>query len=227
MVRVGAHVRRAALVGAAISAFCLSGVAAAQSIAANDYHIAAQDLGQALSALARQAGLQLVADGDLIQGKRSTAVTGHLSLEEALEQVLDRTGLTATISDNTIVIRGRSEPPRDERTHAAESSSDVVVTGSRIRGRAPAGAAVTAIDRTAIEQTGYATTQRSSRPCRRISGAARTRPPQRRHAAMPTSTRPMDPASTCADSARPRPWCCSMASAPRWRASPAYLPIFR
>ncbi|QKR98296.1 TonB-dependent receptor [Sphingomonas sp. CL5.1] len=159
MVRVGAHVRRAALVGAAISAFCLSGVAAAQSIAANDYHIAAQDLGQALSALARQAGLQLVADGDLIQGKRSTAVTGHLSLEEALEQVLDRTGLTATISDNTIVIRGRSEPPRDERTHAAESSSDVVVTGSRIRGRAPAGAAVTAIDRTAIEQTGYATTQ--------------------------------------------------------------------
>lgn len=156
---MGARMRRAGMVGAAIGAFCCSSVASAQSVPATDYHIPSQDLGRALSTLARESGLQLVADGDLIEGKRSSPVNGHLSPQEAVQQALEGTGLSAIISGNTIVIRGRSEPPQTEVTDAAAPSSDIVVTGTNIHGARPVGSSLITLDRQDIDRSGYATTQ--------------------------------------------------------------------
>ena len=56
--------------------------AAPVTAASTDFHIPAQPLDQALAQLARQAGLQLLAAPELVQGRRAPAVEGRLRSEE-------------------------------------------------------------------------------------------------------------------------------------------------
>jgi hypothetical protein len=55
--------------------------------------IPAQPLAQALAALARQTGLQLVYVSGVVRDQRSHAVSAGLSANEALARVLEGTGL--------------------------------------------------------------------------------------------------------------------------------------
>lgn len=74
------------------------------------YAISAQPLASALAQFARQNGLQLSFDAALAQGKMAPAVSGQLSLEQALAQLLQGSGLGWTLTtDRTLLLF--SQPP--------------------------------------------------------------------------------------------------------------------
>lgn len=128
---------------------------------AQDYDLPAQALGDALRAVARSSGQSIIVPTDLVAGKRAPALKGEFSPEAALAQLLAGSGLTAhRVGDALVIQRIDAESAQDAQgTGEGAGDQSIVVTGTRIRGRAPAGASVITIDRAAIAQSGYATTQ--------------------------------------------------------------------
>ena len=122
----------------------------AQQVVARDYDIASQDLGAAINQLAAASGQQIIVADDLVQGRRSHAVRGRLTVEAALETMLGGSGLRASLVGAAFVVRQGDTP-------AGEPGEDIIVTGTHIRGRPPVGSAVITIDRKAIDDSGYAT----------------------------------------------------------------------
>jgi iron complex outermembrane receptor protein len=146
------------LAGAAlVVAVAASTPAAAQT---RSFDVAAQPASSGIPAFARQAGVQILASGNLVAGKQTQQVKGSYSVEEGLRLLLDGTGLTADFkgSGQIITIRAASR-----LASAAEAESvivdDVVVTGSLIRGANNPTNHVITIDRDAIERSGVGTTQ--------------------------------------------------------------------
>lgn len=95
------HLRRLAL-ALAVSAAATHGYAA-QAPAA--IQIQAQPLAQALAQLGQQTNLQLFFSPDLVAGKQAPAVSGNLAPEQALQQLLQGSGLTYEISQDTVVVK--------------------------------------------------------------------------------------------------------------------------
>ncbi|WP_312936090.1 TonB-dependent siderophore receptor [Pseudomonas sp.] len=79
----------------------LGNVAQAEPVAVN---IPASSLNDALTALARQTGLQLLFEPGLVSGKRSTAVSGTMEPGQALDLLLINAGLTYRIDNGTVII---------------------------------------------------------------------------------------------------------------------------
>lgn len=95
----------------------LLGLLAAQPVLAADVarilqlNIPSQPLETALTALARQADLQILFTPDLVRGHRSTEVAGSLSATDALRRLLDGSDIEFVVDDSdTIVLRLRSQP---------------------------------------------------------------------------------------------------------------------
>lgn len=84
-------------------AVALPAVAHAQE-AAQDINVAAGDLGAALQRYSAATGVQLVYSSDLVAGKRSPGVSGRMSPQQALGQLLAGTGLSARVSGNTATL---------------------------------------------------------------------------------------------------------------------------
>ena len=125
------------------------------------YDLPMQSLGDALRKVARRSGASIVAPTVLIAGKRAPALKGEFSPETAVARLLAGSGLTSRRVGGALVIRREGAQSAQDAQGTGEGAGDgeILVTGTRIRGRAPAGSAVTRIDRTAIEQSGYTTTQ--------------------------------------------------------------------
>lgn len=85
------------------AAFALPAAAQAQE-AQQNIDIAAGDLGTALQRYSAATGVQLVYSSDLVAGKRSPGVSGRMSLQQALEQLLAGTGLSARVQGNTATL---------------------------------------------------------------------------------------------------------------------------
>ncbi len=77
--------------------------------AQRSFNIPAQPLASALNAFGRQSGLQVSLAASTSQGITSRAVSGNLSAQAALGQLLEGTGIPYSISNGTAVI-GRSAP---------------------------------------------------------------------------------------------------------------------
>jgi iron complex outermembrane receptor protein len=96
--------------------------------------IPAQDLNSALLALASRAGVQIGYDSTRVQGLRSTAVSGTLTLHEALAQMLAGTGYTySTVSPTRVALveapRGSGAavlPPLTAQGEAAVPSTGTI-----------------------------------------------------------------------------------------------------
>ena len=117
----------------------------------------AQPLVDALHSLALASGQTVLADADVIGSRPAPQVRGTLTVGEALTLLLAGTNLEGVAVGDGYAIR-----PVHAGTVAAgvaSSSPEILVTGTRIRGSAPTGAHVIALDRTTIEQSGLATTQ--------------------------------------------------------------------
>ncbi|WP_161989068.1 TonB-dependent receptor [Sphingomonas glacialis] len=127
--------------------------AAAQSDRPRDFDIAAQSLQLALQQVALQSGQQVIVPSVLAEGLKSKAIKGHYTAFEAISLLLRGTGLQAVAVGNTLVIQ------RETAIEGDGGGPDLLVTGTRIRGRGPVGSSVISIDRKAIDESGFATTQ--------------------------------------------------------------------
>ncbi|MBV1691390.1 TonB-dependent receptor [Novosphingobium sp. G106] len=116
------------------------------------YDIPAQPLGDALAAAAQRAGVAILAPTPLVAGRRAPALKGQFSPEEAIRQLLSGSGLVLErVGDSYVVKRsGRSE------IDPADTDTDIVVTGSRIRG-APVASTLVRLSAESIRNTGQAT----------------------------------------------------------------------
>ncbi|HWU13387.1 MAG TPA: TonB-dependent receptor, partial [Caulobacter sp.] len=126
------------------------------------YDLKPQPLAQALSEVARVSGRQVVVSSSLVRGKTAPALNGRYTPDQAYEVLLSGSGLKLTPVGAALVVQtaggrdaGVGEPPAGD----AEILSELIVTGTRIRGAAPVGSNLISITRRDIEASGYATTQ--------------------------------------------------------------------
>ncbi len=83
-----------------------SAQAAAQATAPTfDISVPAQPLAAALNELSRQTGTQVLASGDTVSRINAPAVSGRLTLQEALDRLLAGSGLSAVREGRAVVIR--------------------------------------------------------------------------------------------------------------------------
>lgn len=122
---------------AGVAGVGLPSVALAQDREVYQFDLPAQDLGDALRAVAARAGWELYASADDINGVEAPRLHGALTARQAIEQLLAGTNLSARFPKGAVIIRGRA----DAAASAGAASTDIVVTGSRILG-APSSAPV-------------------------------------------------------------------------------------
>lgn len=161
--------RRALLASAAALSLTLAGQAAAQSkpVASRPvqakttqpYDQKAQDLGPALAAVAQASGVELIAPQALIAGKTAPPLKGRYTADQAFARLLADTGLALTPVDGKLVLRRVPVAPGETPAGDAEVLSELVVTGTLIRGEAPIGSNLIAVSRDDIDQAGQATAQ--------------------------------------------------------------------
>ncbi|MEM9741228.1 MAG: TonB-dependent receptor [Pseudomonadota bacterium] len=126
--------------------------------------IPAGTLQDGIRSIADDFGLSIAAPEDLVTGKRISAITGSLSVRQAITRVLRGTGLTYEVAGKAaIVIKPNSQLPMKQDAivpNAAEQESSVetiLVTGTNIKGLTPESTPVTIIDRQQIQASGQAT----------------------------------------------------------------------
>lgn len=159
---------------ASVSSFALSAPAQAQAPdaaapmaqAEREYNIPAQPLSTALLRFAEQSDLQILFGQQELEGFASAPVVGRFTPAQALSVLMSRSDLEARITPaGAVAIEAAARPQtgggRDDGGYGisdeASRSDELVVTGTRIRGAAPAGANVITLDRTAIDQSGRST----------------------------------------------------------------------
>lgn len=149
-----------AMVLALLSApLVLATPAAAQDADRLSLDLPTQAMARSLHELAARGGVTIVADEALVAGRTAPALQGTFTLDQALGKVLAGSGLVGIATGQGYAIRPAASSQPKSRQSADSTADDIVVTGTRIRGSAPAGAAVIAIDRKAIEESGRATLQ--------------------------------------------------------------------
>ncbi|MEG1768198.1 MAG: TonB-dependent siderophore receptor [Comamonas sp.] len=102
--------------------------------AAREIRIAAQPLGDALNAWARQTQMQMAVQHALVAGKTAPAVAGQLTPRQALDRLLQGSGLVANVQGSTVSIRRAPEPGQDASlaavTVTAQGPQDGTTEGS-------------------------------------------------------------------------------------------------
>lgn len=170
MSRYASHLRRGLLATAATLVLTV-GVAASAAAASpavqgdhQTYDLKAQPLATALAEAARISGRPIVVSARLAQGKVAPALQGRYTAEQAYAALLSGSGLKLVAVGGNLVVQpaaAEAEAPAagEPRAGDADTLSELVVTGTRIRGAAPVGSNLITIGRDDIEASGYATTQ--------------------------------------------------------------------
>lgn len=110
-------------------ALALAVSAAAANSYADSIQIQAQPLASALKQLGQQTQLQLFFSPELVAGKQAPAVSGNLAPEQALQQLLQGSGLTFEQSADTVVVKP-AQPAGTFTTGSLElAPTDVKVVG--------------------------------------------------------------------------------------------------
>lgn len=126
------------------------------------FDIPAEPLGQALTDFSRASSQQIVFSEDVTAGKATKALHGRFTAAQALDALLAGTNLRIETNASGVMMV-RSKNVQAARDQGAASNTDgtietVVVTGSHIRGVAPAGSPVTTYSRDDIDKSGAGTT---------------------------------------------------------------------
>ncbi|ESQ93999.1 TonB-dependent receptor [Asticcacaulis benevestitus] len=124
---------RAALMGSVAAVVMIAQPAAAQT---QVYNIPAQDAATAIPAFVKQSGLQVLATAQDLQGVRTNAVSGSLTSDAALKQLVANTGLTIKTNDGTsaVIVRASAANASASDAMAGAPEADpqeVVVVGMR------------------------------------------------------------------------------------------------
>jgi len=126
--------------------------ASAQALAPQSYDLEAQDLGDALRAIGRISGREIIFPSDVVVGKRAPRLQGLYAPDDAIRMLLQDSGLVAEFRRDVVLIRGRSSPSGAIETRPA-ADADIIVTGTHIRG-AESTSPVIVASRTKIEEQG-------------------------------------------------------------------------
>ncbi|PJI87189.1 TonB-dependent receptor [Sphingomonas koreensis] len=140
------------------AALLASSPAPAQGDTRQQLRLPEQRLDLSLRVIATRFGRNISIPSELVAGRSAPAIDGLYSFEQAVAELLRDSGLTAVPAGRGLAVR-RSRAATASDAAPGSEGDDIVVTGSRIRGVAPAGARVVAISRDDIERSGYATTQ--------------------------------------------------------------------
>ena len=133
------------------------------------FQIEAQPLSTALTKFAEQSDIVVMAPGHLVNGKRAPSIEGVLSPADALDKLLQGTGLAANRDASGAIFLAAQvqeqvqveeiEPSDRQVADEAELEADeIIVTGTNIRGIYPDTQPILTFDRGSIEQSGFATT---------------------------------------------------------------------
>jgi iron complex outermembrane receptor protein len=173
--------------GAAAVAIICASSAWAQ---AKTFDVPSEEAVNSIPEFARQAGMQIVAPADQLEGLKTGAIKGTYDVRVGLDKLLQGTGLQiASTDDQTILLRA----PRKKNVMAApvmeaagssidaapskpgaEDVETVTVTGTSIRGVAPIGSNLVTVGRDTLEKMGAinASEMTNSVPAITQSGAA-------------------------------------------------------
>lgn len=134
--------------------FVLGALAGSSAVAVDanqrttEFNIAASELADALSQIGAQSGLQVVYAPDLAQGLKSKPLSGRLTPDAALKQLLARTGLTWSYVNSNVVVLKRAEirtsaatpekvavaaPVTEESSPAVSAEVEEIVVNARKR----------------------------------------------------------------------------------------------
>ncbi len=102
-------------------------LAAQPSAALVEVALPAQALAQSLNELARQAGLSLIVQSELIAGRQAPEVRGTIPVHEALDRLLAGTGLQAHIESDSVVISAQA--PVAQLSQVTVTGSEQTATG--------------------------------------------------------------------------------------------------
>src|SRR5258708_32141300 len=133
---------------------CSAAASAQQGTVQYHFDIGGVEFWHAFRRFAIDTGLDLIAPTDLLAGRQAPPLHGACTAEEALKALLQGTGLTFTHANGAIVItRSQDEGKYQKSAAANETTSNIVVTGTRIRGAGSA-SPVIATTRSSLEQQG-------------------------------------------------------------------------
>lgn len=136
----------------ALASFLLCSPAAAQSGEKQHYNLEAGALGDALQAVSRLSGREIIFSSEAVVGRRAPRLEGTYSADQAVRRLLSGSGLKVQYRKDVILIGGRSEAI-DEASDSSLKSGGIVVTGSRIAG-GPQTSQVINVSRAQIDDSG-------------------------------------------------------------------------
>jgi iron complex outermembrane receptor protein len=158
--RTSATFRAGLLAGIATTVVASAGAAWAQ---AKTFDVPAQGAASGVAAFARQADVQLLISAADAAGRRTNAVRGAYPVAQGLGLLLAGTGLSAQPTGASTWTVVRDPQPGLAAAPSADPAdtevSQLVVTGSLIRGAPPVGAHLTVLSEKDLRQSGRATLQ--------------------------------------------------------------------
>ncbi|MHC9084272.1 TonB-dependent receptor domain-containing protein [Luteimonas sp. RIT-PG2_3] len=137
-------IKRSYLCAALILVLAGTSPVPAQVQARHAIEVHAQDLGTALKLLAQQVKLQIVYSADLVEGKRAPALSGPLTTTQALEQLLQGSGLKYEFLDaQTVTLSpvAEAEGQHPAAVSGQASALDALSEDAQGHGSTPASAA--------------------------------------------------------------------------------------
>ena len=143
-------------------ALALGAPTAAYAQATYSFNLPAQDLGRSLRTVARRTGANIVFEPSSVRGRQAPALSGSFSAAQAIERLLAGSGLGARQTSGGSWVVAPS--PGESRAGGAAAdivsveSPEIVVTGTNIRGAAPAANGF-AINREQIQRSGFTTVE--------------------------------------------------------------------
>lgn len=111
-------------------------VAEAEPAREADYALPAQELARSIRDVALRSGMSVVAPSELVAGKEAPPLKGRYGAQQAIQLLLEGSGLKATLTGGSLVISRAEAPARSESSPgpSPDESQLVTVTGTRIRG---------------------------------------------------------------------------------------------
>lgn len=157
-------VRTSMMATTAVISMSVAGPALAQT---KSFKVPAQSAANGVASLARQADVQLLISARDARGKRTNAVEGSMTVEEAIRRLLEGTGLRAqaTGPQTFTVISAPSSGNGEEAAPANETAAadaTIIVTGSRIANVAPT-SPVVMLDQDYLQKSGAGTVEEAVR----------------------------------------------------------------
>lgn len=121
---------------AAMAVLACAAPAAAQQ---RTFDVPAQAAASAISAFARQAGLQVVAPADGLEGVRTQALKGPMDARAALRRLIDGTGLEIVSDAGGVIVLRRAATPAAAAVEAEPTALDTIIVTAQKREEAAQG----------------------------------------------------------------------------------------